>query len=142
STTIISSCLHLHDALPDFTAANLSRLDEMWDEIAEALRVAVGRLSDFGLSGGTLTASSIVIPLAQYVHHRGLDQSYREVASAAQDRALLKNWVMRASIVPGVWGSGLDQLLQALRATITERGTDGFPAAAIDTMMAARGKSL
>lgn len=61
---------------------------------------------------------------------------------STQDRALLKNWVMRASIVPGVWGSGLDQLLQALRATITERGTDGFPAAAIDTMMAARGKSL
>lgn len=126
----------------NFTAANMSRLDEMWDEIAGALRLAVGLLSDFGLSGGTLTASSIVIPLAQYVHHRGLDQSYREVASAAQDRALLKNWVMRASIVPGVWGSGLDQLLQALRATITERGTDGFPAAAIDTMMAARGKSL
>src|SRR5699024_1419951 len=61
----------------NFTAANMSRLDEMWDEIAGALRLAVGLLSDFGLSGGTLTASSIVIPLAQYVHHRGLDQSYR-----------------------------------------------------------------
>lgn len=90
----------------NFTAANMSRLDEMWDEIAGALRLAVGLLSDFGLSGGMLTASSIVIPLAQYVHHRGLDQPYREVASAAQDRAALKNWVMRALIVPGVWGSG------------------------------------
>src|SRR5699024_3655822 len=84
----------------------------------------------------------IVNPLAQYVHHRGLDQSYREVASAAKDRALLKNWVMRASIVPGVWGSGLDQLLQALRTTITEHGAHDFPAAAIASMMSARGKSL
>lgn len=126
----------------NFTAANMARLDEMWDEIAGALRLAVGLLSDFGLSGGTLTASSIVIPLAQYVHHRQLDQSYRETASAASDRAKLKNWVMRASIVPGVWGSGLDQLLQALRTTITEHGADCFPVAAIDSMMAARGKSL
>lgn len=126
----------------NFTAANMSRLDEMWDEIAGALRLAVGLLSDFGLSGGTLTASSIVIPLAQYVHHRGLDQSYREVASAAQDRAALKNWVMRALIVPGVWGSGLDQLLQSLRTTITAHGDHQFPVTEIDSMMAARGKSL
>ncbi|TDP79288.1 uncharacterized protein DUF262 [Brachybacterium sp. AG952] len=126
----------------NFTAANMARLDAMWDEIAASLRLTVGLLSDFGLSGTSLTASSIVIPLAQYVHHRGLDQSYREAASAAGDRAALKNWVLRALIVPGIWGSGLDQLLQSLRNTILEHGDAGFPVDEIDTMMAGRGKSL
>lgn len=126
----------------NFTAANMERLDEMWDEIAASLRIAVGLLSDFGLSGASLTASSIVIPLAQYVHHRGLGQSYREASSAADDRATLKNWVLRALIVPGIWGSGLDQLLQSLRNTIAAHGDAGFPVDEIDTMMAGRGKSL
>ena len=126
----------------NFTADNMARLDEMWDEIAASLRLTVGLLSDFGLSGTSLTASSIVIPLAQYVHHRGLDQSYRETASAANDRAALKNWVLRALIVPGIWGSGLDQLLQALRQTILADGDAGFPVDEIDSMMAGRGKPL
>lgn len=126
----------------NFTAANMERLDAMWDEIASSLRLTVGLLSDFGLSGTSLTANSIVIPIAQYIHHRSLDQSYREAASAAGDRAALKNWVLRALIVPGVWGSGLDQLLQALRTTILTDGGAGFPVDEIDTMMAGRGKPL
>lgn len=126
----------------NFTAANMARLDEMWDEIAASLRLTVGLLSDFGLSGTSLTATSIVIPLAQYVHHRGLDQSYRESSSASRDRAALKNWVLRALIVPGIWGSGLDQLLQALRNAVLAHGDTGFPVDEIDSMMAARGKPL
>lgn len=126
----------------NFTTANMTKLDEQWDDIAAALRIAVGLLSDFGLSGASLTASSAVIPIAQYVHTRGLSQAYRESAAEAEDREVLKNWVMRALIVPGIWGSGLDQLLRALRSTITEHGKTGFPVTAIDTMMSGRGKSL
>ncbi|MFC7456239.1 DUF262 domain-containing protein [Brachybacterium sp. GCM10030267] len=126
----------------NFTSANMATLNERWDDIANALRLAVALLSDFGLSGKSLTAHSIVIPLAMYIQRRQLTQSYRESAGEAPDRDLLKSWVMRALIVPGIWGSGLDQLLRALRETIAEHGARSFPVSEIDRMMASRGKSL
>lgn len=126
----------------NFTAANMARLEELWDDITHSLRLAVSLLSDFGLSGKALTANSLVIPLAMYVQHRKLDQAYREHPAETSDRENLKAWVMRALIVPGVWGSGLDQLLRALRSTITEHADSRFPVEEIDRMMAGRGKSL
>ena len=126
----------------NFTSENMQLLSDRWDEIGASLRVAVGLLSDFGLSGSTLTAGSIVIPIATYVHHRGLTQSYRESPADAQDRAALREWTLRSLIVPGIWGSSLDQLLRALRDTIQQHGDSNFPARELERVMAARGKSL
>lgn len=126
----------------NFTAANMATLDQNWDAISESLKVAAGLLSDFGLSSATLSANSVLIPIAYYVHRRGLTQKYRESVPAAGDRAALRTWTLRSLIMPGVWGSGLDSLLRDLRQTIFDQGADGFPSAEIERRMAARGKSL
>jgi len=126
----------------NFTTENMATLDREWDAISDSLKVAVGLLSDFGLSNATLTAGSVLIPLAYYVHRRGLTQKYRESVSDAADRATLRTWTLRSLIVPGVWGSGLDSLLRDLRQSIDDHGANGFPAAEIERRMAARGKSL
>ena len=58
------------------TAANMKVLDERWDEVEKALRIGVKLLSSFGFSEGSLPAASVLIPLADYIHLRGLDESY------------------------------------------------------------------
>jgi hypothetical protein len=126
----------------NFTAENMATLDRDWDGISASLRVAVGLLSDFGLSGATLSANSVLIPIAYYVHHRKLTQKYRESVASAADRAALRIWTLRSLIMPGVWGSGLDSLLRDLRQAILDHGAEGFPSAEIEKRMAARGKSL
>lgn len=126
----------------NFTVENMELLAARWDEISSALRTSVALLSDFGLSAATLTARSVVIPVATYVHRRGLSQGYRESPNEARDRRALHDWVMRSLIVPGIWGSGLDGLLRALRETIVEYGGEVFPASQIEHVMAVRGKSL
>jgi hypothetical protein len=126
----------------NFTAENMATLDRDWDTISDSLKVAVGLLSDFGLSHSTLTAGSVLIPIAYYVHRRGLTQKYRESVGDAADRERLRSWTLRSLIVSGVWGSGLDSLLRDLRQTINDHGTDGFPVGEIEKRMAARGKSL
>lgn len=126
----------------NFTAANMATLDESWDNISESLKTAVGLLSDFGLSDPTLSADSVLIPVAYYVHRRGLTQKYRESASEASDRASLRSWVLRSLIMPGIWGSGLDSLLRDLRQVILDHGARSFPAVEVEKRMAARGKSL
>lgn len=126
----------------NFTAENMDKLDQQWDDIGDSLKVAAGLLSDFGLSAATLSANSVLIPVAYYIHRRGLAQSYRAAPAEAVDRAAIKSWVLRSLIMRGIWGSGLDSLLRDLRQVIDERGQTAFPVAEIERRMAARGKSL
>ncbi|MFD7871504.1 DUF262 domain-containing protein [Microbacterium sp. NPDC059771] len=126
----------------NFTAENMAELDRQWDNIGDSLKTAVGLLSDFGLSDATLSAKSVVIPVAYYLHTRGLDDAYRTAVAHASDRALLRSWVLRSLIVRGIWGSGLDTLLRDIRTVLNEHGSTGFPAADLERTMALRGKSL
>jgi len=120
----------------------MAKLDAKWDTINSSLQTAVGLLSDFGLSGPTLSADSVLIPVAYYIHRRGLNDAYRTSEKESADRRALRSWVLRSLIVRGVWGSGLDTLLRDLRQVIREEGTTGFPISKIERVMALRGKSL
>lgn len=126
----------------NFNARNMSLLSQEWDGISESLKLAAGVLADFGLSEATLPADSVLIPLAFYVHHRGLGAEYRTATRFADDRALVRSWVLRSVVQPGVWASGLDTLLRDLRSAIAEFGADGFPLAELEQRMASRAKPL
>ena len=146
--TVLKAGLVLNDVrdisfkVKNFTAANMAELEDGWDTLSTSLQVAVGLLSDFGLSGGSLTADSVLIPVAYYVHHRKLDHAYRQSPNTRDDRMALRSWVLRSLIIRGIWGSGLDTLLRDVREVIRSEGAESFPVAAIERAMAARGKSL
>ena len=148
--TVLKSGLVLADVgdvgfkVKNFTTANMATLESKWDEISTSLRIAAELLADFGLSGGTLTADSVLIPVAYYVHRRSLPPTYRvsDKKHDREDRAALRSWVLRSLIARGVWGSGLDTLLRDLRDIIRTEGEEAFPLASIERAMARRGKSL
>lgn len=146
--SVLKSCLVLADVgdfafkVKNFTTSNMAKLEADWDGMSASLHVAVGLLSDFGLSGGSLTADSVLIPVTYYVHHRKLDHSYRQSPGAREDREALRSWVLRSLIVRGVWGSGLDTMLRDIREIIKAEGGNSFPLSAIEHAMAFRGKSL
>jgi Protein of unknown function DUF262 len=126
----------------NFNQANMAALEKQWDDVSRSLTLAAHLFADFGLSDATLTANSVLIPVAYYVHKRGLEDDYRTKISERADREALQGWVFRSLIKQGVWGSGLDTLLRELRDTIDEHGADSFPVPQIESRMAARGKSL
>jgi hypothetical protein len=126
----------------NFNHANMASLQKQWDQVSEALGVAVGLLADFGLSDATLTADSVLVPVAYYVQRRGLQSTYRTSPATAEDRRRLRSWVMRSLVKQGVWGSGLDTLLRDLRDVIDADGADGFPLEQLESRMAARAKGL
>lgn len=104
--TVLKSGLVLADVgdvgfkVKNFTTANMATLESKWDEISTSLRIAAELLADFGLSGGTLTADSVLIPVAYYVHRRGLPPTYRvsDKKHDREDRAALRSWVLRSLI--------------------------------------------
>lgn len=126
----------------NFNTDNMAVLDREWDAIGNSLKLAAGLLSDFGLSDATLSAKSVIIPVAYYLHSRGLNDGYRTAVAHAPDRALLRSWLLRSLIVRGIWGSGLDTLLRDLRTVIDDHGQSGFPMTELERAMALRGKSL
>ena len=127
----------------NFNAENMATLEEHWEAIGTAMRLTATLFSDFGFSGQTLTADSVVIPVAYYIYRRGNDDKFLTSPKWSGDREAIRRWVCRSLLKPGgVWGSGLDQLLLAIRAAIKEQGGENFPVEAIETAMAKRGKSL
>jgi len=126
----------------NFTQSNMQKLEADWDRVRSSLLEAANLLSGFGYTGRTLTASSVMIPLAYYLDRRGLGTKYLESGHEAADRLAVQHWVARSLMKRGIWGSGLDRFLGRLREAIREHGAAGFPVVEIEAAMTSLGKSL
>jgi len=107
-----------------------------------SLRLAARILADFGFSERNLKADSVLIPVAYYMRRLGLDSTYLTSSRHQENRGQLRRWVIRSLLKSGVWGSGLDTLLTAIRTAIRQNGADGFPVREIEKEMTRLGKSL
>jgi hypothetical protein len=126
----------------NFNRPNMKKLEANWPKVTQALQLTVRLAAAFGLSRDTISADSALLPIAYYVHQRGLQDAYLTSKSGSEDRAAIKHWLIRSLIKPGIWGSGLDVLLSALRETIRSHGRDAFPTDDIEREMRTRGKNL
>jgi hypothetical protein len=125
----------------NFDRNNMKKLESNWSHVAETLRLTARLVASFGLSRDTITADSALLPVAYYLHVRRCDDGYLTSKVEAEDRKIIKHWLIRSLIKPGIWGSGLDVLLTALRDVI--RNVNGkFPDESLEREMRVRGKSL
>ncbi len=125
----------------NFDRNNMKKLESNWPQVAETLRLTARLIAGFGLSRDTITADSALLPVAYYLHARRCDDRYLTSKVEAEDRKIIKHWLIRSLIKPGIWGSGLDVLLTALREVI-RHGTGIFPDESFEREMRVRGKSL
>ncbi|MGO7904927.1 DUF262 domain-containing protein [Rhizobium leguminosarum] len=127
----------------NFNKTNMALLELNWERISASMLLAVQLLSSFGLNGQNLRAESSILPIAYYLYQRDFDQNYLTRAEHAADRDNVRTWLIRSLLkASGIWGSGLDTLLTALRDQIKENAKKGFPVEKINAVMDARGKSL
>ncbi len=126
----------------NFNTDNMVALEKMWETVKGALQLATQLMASFGFSGHTLRANNVLIPVAYYLAHRGLDDSYLTRTHHNEDRQALRFWVMRSLVKAGVWGSAVDTLLSALRNALRNNSGDSFPAIPMESTMARLGKSL
>ena len=126
----------------NFNQQNMLRLEVDWQRIADSLRLAAALVGDFGFSARTLNASSALIPIADWLFQRHAEPSFRTRSEFIAERAAIRSWLVRGQLKAGVWGSGLDGLLLALRSVQRHAGVDAFPAAKLEAAMAGLGKGL
>ncbi|MFT4043781.1 MAG: DUF262 domain-containing protein [Gordonia sp. (in: high G+C Gram-positive bacteria)] len=126
----------------NFTQSNMAKVEKAWPQIKGALLRAATLLQQFGYNERNLTANSVIVPLAYYLHLRGATDSYLDSTANAADRLALQRWVTRSLIKRGIWGSGLDTLLTRIRDVLRDNAGADFPVAAVEEAMATAGKSL
>lgn len=127
----------------NFTTANMAALEANWPAIRAALVRTVELAASFGLNGQTLRADSALLPIAYYLYRRNVPANYASHSQFATDREAIRSWLIRSLLKSsGIWGSGLDTLLTALREVIQQHGAGAFPVAQLRQVMAQRGKSL
>jgi hypothetical protein len=127
----------------NFTTANMATLEANWPAIRKALVRTVELASSFGLNGQTLRADSALLPIAYYIYRKNVPANYVTHSRFASDRESIREWLIRSLLkASGVWGSGLDTLLTALRETIQASDLSSFPVAQLRQVMAQKGKSL
>jgi hypothetical protein len=132
----------VHFKVANFTQANMSKVEAAWPDIRSALLRAATLLQQFGYHERNLTANSVIVPLAHYLHLKGAGDSYLDSTADAGDRLALQRWVTRSLIKRGVWGSGLDTTLTRIRDVLTSNSSNSFPVGEVETAMAGVGKGL
>jgi hypothetical protein len=126
----------------NFNHDNMVVLERLWRDIARALKLTIQLVADYGFSGQTLGADNALLPIAYSLYKRGLDAHYLSSSTFREDREAIRGWLVRSLLKAGVWGSGLDTLLSAIRTSIREQGATSFPVEAVEATMLSRGKGL
>lgn len=127
----------------NFTHSNMAELEKQWTGVKNAMLVASRLLKGFGFTARTLTANSVIIPLAYYLYRCAATDTYLTSGKFAADREAIRTWVLRSLVKRGIWGSGLDGLLARQREAIRSAPVDvGWPTDALEAVMAPIGKSL
>lgn len=126
----------------NFTQENMAKVEASWEKTRTSLLRAANLLTGFGLSSRTLTADSVIIPLAYYIASNDLDDSFLTATAQGENRLHVQRWVNRSLMKRGIWGSGLDTLLVRLRNAIDSSTGPDFPVAQVQSEMASIGKSL
>ncbi len=141
-TALLIANVDVRFRVSNFTQENMKRVEASWDQTRDSLLRAATMMDTFGFSSRTLTADSVVVVVAYYLHRRSLGDAYVHSSADNADRLTIQKWVVRSLIKRGIWGSGLDTLLTRLRRVIDEHGLHSFPAEAAERDMATLGKSL
>ena len=127
----------------NFTRSNMAILEENWHKIRNALVETAQLVTNYGFDAHGIRAASALLPIAYYIYRIGAPTDFDTHSRHAEDREAIRGWLIRSILkASGIWGSGLDTLLTALRDEIRVNGNNGFPAVEMRRTMAHRGKGL
>lgn len=127
----------------NFTHANMAVLEEHWSKISAALEETVQLVAGFGFDSNSIRANSALLPIAYYIYQQGAPSDFDVHSRFEEDRQAIRGWLIRSILkASGIWGSGLDTLLTALRDVLRRTNNGRFPAAQLRQVMAQRGKGL
>ncbi len=143
---VLKSCLVLCDfsdisfKVDNFNNANMKKIEEEWDTIAQSIRITVKLFASFGFNSKSLTANSVIIPVAYYVYKNGNPNNFDISTKYQDDRTQIKKFVI-VSLLKRIFGGQPDNVLRPLREIIKAM-VGSFSFDAVKTSLKITNKSL
>lgn len=128
---ILKACLVLSGfndisfKVDNFNRSNMLVIEQNWDELTNAFRMAVELISSFGFSRENITSNNLIIPIAYYIKSVGTPANFVSSSNYTEDRRLIKKWFI-ASLLNRVFSFMPDGLLKPVRAII-DNNPGSFP---------------
>ena len=119
----------------------MNALEAIWPAVRKACKMTAELVASFGFTEQMLRADSALLPIAYFLFKRNPPTNWLILPIYATEREQIRSWLIRSLLKAGIWGSGLDTLLTALR-DIIKNDHATFPTEKLEREMAARGKSL
>ena len=140
---LVVSDLSAEYRIRSFTHENLSLMKEIWkeEEIQDAIRSAVALMSEFGLTGRSLTSRNALIPIVYYFYANGNPLLTTESNTGVQVRPRIFEWLCSA-LLNSNFNSRPDQIIEDAREAIKDADSNEFPLERIQRQIRARGKAV
>lgn len=126
----------------NFNAANMGKLKGQWQAVRYSLLRAVRLVADFGLADDALSADSALLPIAYHLHQHSDANGLLVKSKYEDERNAIRFFLIRSLLKGGIWGSGLDVTLTALRETLRHHKGQPFPAVELEHTLARGSRSL
>lgn len=140
---LMLSSLPVGFKIDNFNRSNMGKLEQNWVKVRQAIMLTARLAATvFGFNRDNLRVRNALLPVAYYIYKMGFGDEFLTHSAYDDDRKSIKNWLIRTLIKRGVWWSGVDTLLTAMRRVIDIRGGSGFPGEALMRDMAEHGKSV
>jgi uncharacterized protein with ParB-like and HNH nuclease domain len=128
---VLKTCLVLCDfndiafKVDNFDSGTMSKIEEEWDNIANAIRLSIELIANFGFSAKTLTANYVIIPIAYYLYKKEDTHNFVESYRYISERREIKNFTTIA-LLKRVFGGQPDNVLKPIREII-KQNNEKFP---------------
>lgn len=126
-----------------FTHENLLLMKEIWVEgdVQEAIESTVELISDFGLTGRSLTSRNALIPIVYYFYENGNPTLTTDSLVGEQVRPRILQWLCSA-LLNSNFNSRPDQIIEDAREAIKQADDAEFPLERIQRQIRTRGKAV
>lgn len=143
---VLKSCLVLPDIkdiafkVDNFNVSNMKKIENSWEDIAEAIRLSLELISGFGYNYKTLTSANAIIPISYHILKMGNPRNFAQSAKYREDREKISKCFI-SSLIKRAFSGQPDNVLRPIRNIIRDNH-DGFPFEAIIERFKGTNKSL
>jgi len=130
---VLKACLVLADftniafKIDNFKKDNMLKIEEKWDDITKAIRLAVTLIASFGYNRETLTSHNSIIPIAYYLLKFEYTQNFVQASRQMDNRIIIQKWLLR-SLLKKVFGAHPENVFRVIRDAIGQEQTnEKFP---------------
>jgi uncharacterized protein with ParB-like and HNH nuclease domain len=117
----------------------IENIEKNWDKIRNAIISLYDLMKAFGLTSYTLTTNNATMPILYYLYHKNIYENFTTKTQYAEDREIIRRWMMKILIRRAFGGQGDTVLTQARKAFTDDfentkiKNLQLFPSANINT---------